>query len=290
MKNSSKTFSRIGICLKPGQSDGAVLVGGLRDWLCKTGKQVFFDEEAGVAVGEVGFARERLAEKVDLMIALGGDGTVLGVARAVAARGVPIFGMNLGRLGYLAEIAREELFPALEKVFNNEMVIEPRMRLAVRVERDGQVLGEYLALNDAVISYAGTARLIELEAWLGGTRVTTYHADGLIVATPTGSTGYSLSAGGPILMPELEAFMLTPICPHTLSQRTIVVPQSSTLEVCVRGSHVSVELTVDGQVSLPLKQGDRMLVSRAEFPALFVVSPSVDRFDVLRKKLNWGGR
>lgn len=283
-------ISKVGICLKPGQSDGAGLIGGLRTWLREKNVQVFCDEEAAACVGEAGLGREALAEKVDLIIALGGDGTVLGVARTVGSRGVPIFGVNLGRLGFLAEIAREELFPALEKVFSDKMVIESRMRLALRVERAGQVLGEYLALNDAVISYAGTARLIELEAWLDGARVTTYYADGLIVATPTGSTGYSLSAGGPILMPQLEAFMLTPICPHTLSQRPIVVPQSSQLEVCVRGSHVSVELTVDGQVSLPLKQGDRMSVSRAMFPALFVASPLVDRFEILRKKLHWGGR
>ncbi len=164
-------FTSVGICLKPRRDDAEELIGGLRDWLQERGKTVFLDEAAGAALGGTGLPRNELADQVDLIVALGGDGTMLSVARAVADRKVPIFGVNLGRLGFLAAITRDELYPSLEKVFGGEVVIETRIRLEAHVEREGKEVGSFLALNDSILSCVGTARLIDLEAWIDGRRV-----------------------------------------------------------------------------------------------------------------------
>jgi len=226
------------------------------------------------------------------VVVLGGDGTLLSVARALGSRAVPILGVNLGTLGFLTEIALDELFAALDRVLRGEHRIESRMRLEVGVVRGGveaPPAERFLALNDAVLTKADLARMIDLETRAGGDLVTSYHADGLIVATPTGSTAYSLSAGGPIVLPELEAFVLTPICPHTLTQRPLVLSHSAEIEIVVR-SREEVQLTIDGQEGATLQQGDSVRVRRSAHPVHIVVSPFRSRFEILRQKLGWGTR
>jgi len=279
----------VGVCLKPSQPQAAGAARGLVKWLLQRGLQVVADEEVGEVTGQPPVPRSLLASRVDLVIVLGGDGTLLSVARAVSERPVAILGVNLGTLGFLTEIALDELFAALERVLAGEVRVEPRMRLEVRALRAGEELGRYLALNDAVLTKADLARMIDLETRAGGSQVTTYHADGLIVATPTGSTAYSLSAGGPIVLPELEAFVLTPICPHTLTQRPLVLPHSSQIEICVR-SRDEVQLTVDGQEGIALRPGDVVAVRRSDHPIRLIASPFRNRFEILREKLHWGTR
>jgi NAD+ kinase len=282
---------RVGICVKPGQRELAELIRSLEKWLVERSLEVFPDPEAGAWTEAAGSARSELAGRVDLVVVLGGDGTLLAVARAIGDRDVPILGVNLGTLGFLAEIARGELFPTLEAVLAGRFVSEERMRLDVCVERDGAALGRYLALNDAVISNTTLSRMVHLETRADGVEVTTYHADGLIVATATGSTAYSLSAGGPLLYPTMQALLLTPISAHTLTHRPMVLPESAQVQVRVRdarGGHV--HLTVDGQVGRQLVENDLVSVRRAARPARMLVDPARSRFEVLRVKLRWGER
>lgn len=280
----------VGVCLKRAQPQAAEIVRELEKWLEGRGLAALLDEEAARWVGHAGTPRDALAAAVDLLVVLGGDGTLLSVARSVGSRAVPILGVNLGTLGFLTEITLEELFATLDQALAGAVRIDTRMRLEVVAERAGAVLGRYLALNDAVISGAALARMIDLETRADGLAVTTYHADGLIVSTPTGSTAYSLSAGGPILLPEVEAMVLTPICPHTLTQRPLVLPESSVVEIIVRSRGEGVRVTADGQEGHGLQEGDRVVVRRSSQPLRIVSSPVRDRFEILREKLGWGAR
>jgi len=279
----------VGICLKPAQPQAAGTVRGLVKWLGQRGLGVLLDEEGAEATGSPGVARAEVAARADLVIVLGGDGTLLSVARAVSDHPVPILGVNLGTLGFLTEIALDELFAALELVLAGDYRVEKRMRLEVRALRQGVELARFLALNDAVLTKTDLARMIDLETRADGRQVTVYHADGLIVATPTGSTAYSLSAGGPIVLPELEAFVLTPICPHALTQRPLVLPESAEIEIRVL-SRAEVQLTVDGQEGALLREGDVVVVRRSAHPLRVIVSPFRTRFEILREKLSWGTR
>lgn len=281
----------VGICVKPGQTGLAKLLEELGTWLRERGIDVLAGPEAAASMRAPARPRSELAERADLLVVLGGDGTLLAVARAVGARDVPILGVNLGSLGFLTETSREDLFPTLEALLAGRLSIEERMRFWVTVERGERRLGEYIALNDAVISNTELSRMVHLETRADGAPLTTYHADGLIVSTPTGSTAYSLSAGGPIVLPTLQAILLTPICPHTLTQRPLVLPDTCRVEVRVddtRGGRV--HLTVDGQVGLDLEQGDAVSVSRSEHPARLLVAPERNPFAGLRAKLRWGAR
>ncbi len=280
----------VGICLKPSQAEFAGTVRGLDKWLSERGQAVVLDEDAAECVGRSGVTRQELTAQVDLIVVLGGDGTLLSVARSVGERSVPILGVNLGTLGFLTEIALDEMFAALERVFDDNVRIEPRMRLDVRVRRGDAEVAQFLALNEAVISNVDMARIIELEARSSGADVTTYHADGLIVSTPTGSTAYSLSAGGPILHPQLSAMVLTPICSHTLTQRPVVLPESTEIEVQTRTRGSAVQLTVDGQEGVQLTESDVVLIRRSDHPIRIVGSPFRSRFEILRQKLRWGER
>ncbi len=281
----------IGVCLKPDQPQLGAIVRELQKWLEDRGVEVLLGREAGLATGLPGMVRSELADQVDLVIVLGGDGTLLAVARAVGERRVPILGVNLGTLGILAEISQDELFPTLEDVLAGRLRTETRMRLDVRVEHDGRELGRYLALNDAVIAKTALSRMIDLETWTDNVEVTTYHGDGVIAATPTGSSAYSLSAGGPLLLPGIGAIVLTPICPHALTQRPIVLPESCRVEIVVldtRGGEV--HLTVDGQVGRELREGDRVTLCASDVPLQMLVPPDRNRFEVMRNKLRWGER
>ncbi len=281
----------VGLCLKPDQPQAAELILELEKWLGERGYRVLLDPAAGAATRRKGCPRGELAAQVDLVVVLGGDGTLLSVARSLGSRPVPVLGVHLGTLGYMTETAVEEMIPALERAVARTLPVESRMRLEVRAERQGRELGSYLALNEAVISKSEPSRMVELETRADGIEVTTYHADGLIVATPTGSTAYSLSAGGPLVLPGLEAIVLTPICPHTLTQRPAVFPQSCVIEIRVSsGRESEVRLTVDGQEGIPLHQGDCVSVRRSESPLQLLASPSRNRYEILREKLRWGER
>ncbi len=278
----------VGLCLKPDSPQAGEAARTLDKWLSDRGVLVALDHEAARWLGRKGRERAALADAADLLVVLGGDGTLLAVAREAGTRSVPILGVNLGTLGFLAEVAPEEQLEVLERVIEGDFDVVPRMRLRVRAERDGQLLVDTLALNDAVINRSELSRLIDLETKADGVPVTTYHADGLIVATPTGSTAYTLSAGGPILMPGSRVFVLTPICPHTLTQRPLVLSQDAKVEIQVLPREGTAQLTIDGQVGLSLVHGDRVIIEASRHPVSFVVSPSRSRFDVLRAKLRWG--
>jgi NAD+ kinase len=278
----------VGLCLKPDSSAAAEVARRIDKWLAERGVAVILDAEAGRWLHREGFARSFVAARADLLVALGGDGTMLSVAREAGTRPVPILGVNLGTLGFLAELAPEELQGALEAVLAGQHRLVRRMRFEVRVEREGQRLFEALALNDAVITRGGVSRMLDIETLTDGSPMATYRGDGLIVATPTGSTAYSLSAGGPILLPGIDAFVITPICPHTLTQRPVVLPGTARLELRVFPREGEAQLDVDGRGATALRRGDRVLVTGSEHAASFVVSPARSRFDVLRTKLRWG--
>jgi NAD+ kinase len=226
---------------------------------------------------------------VDLVVVLGGDGTLLSMARAVGDLGVPLLGVNLGGLGFLTAPTLEEMVPALEALLAGRMAADERMMLTTRVVRNGQRLCEYAALNDVVITKAAMSRIIDLAVSVEGQHATEYRADGLIISTPTGSTAYSLSAGGPILFPTMDAIVLTPICSHTLTNRPIVLPGMHRVEVTLLADQ-EVMVTVDGQVGVNLKQGDTVEVVKAAARIRLVRFPQKDFFSVLRTKLKWGAR
>lgn len=281
----------VGICVKPGERQLAGLVRELESWLEARGIRALPDPEAGRWTHAESRLRHDLAGEADFVVVLGGDGTLLAVARAIGERDVPILGVNLGTLGYLAETSREDLLPNLASVLADRFRSERRMRFDVRVLRGDEELGRFIALNDAVVSNTALSRMVHLETTADGEAVTTYHADGLIVATPTGSTAYSLSAGGPLMLPMAEAILLTPISPHTLTQRPLVLPPDLVVEVAVQASRGGqVQLTVDGQVGRPLEDGDRVRVQRSPHPARLLAPPGRNRFEAMRTKLGWGGR
>ncbi|MDD9827742.1 MAG: NAD(+)/NADH kinase [Deltaproteobacteria bacterium] len=301
-------ISAVGLCLKPNSAEAGAAARDLSAQLRRRGVAVLADKEAAQWCGCEPQPRGAMAERAELLIVLGGDGTLLSVARAIEERPVPILGVNLGTLGFLAEVNPGELPGVLDRVLAGDYATEPRLRLEVRAWRpganaangaggagaaaeDGRELLRALALNDAVVTRGDLSRIIDLETWSDGVPLANYHGDGLIVATPTGSTAYTLSAGGPILMPGARACVVTPICPHTLSQRPIVLPDSATLEMAVRSREHTAQLTVDGQVGVALQAEDRVAVRAAASPAHFVVSPLRSRSHtaVLRAKLGWGG-
>jgi len=232
----------------------------------------------------------QLAARADLVIVLGGDGTFIHAARLAAGRPVPILGINLGSLGFMTEISSRETFVALDEVLAGRFTSESRMKLACRLVRADQVIFQDEVLNDVVINKGALARIGDHEMLVGGQYVTTFKADGVIVATPTGSTAYSLSAGGPIVHPTVDAIILTPICPHALTQRPIVVPGSQSVSVVLKGDAEEFYLTLDGQAGLALQSGDRLEVKRSENRVVLVRNPRLDYFGMLRQKLRWGER
>jgi len=280
----------VGVAIKPGETRALAAVRDLAKWLAERRVRVCFEPDAAAAIGEAGVSRAAMVREADLVVVLGGDGTLLSVVRAIEERAVPILGINLGTLGFLAEVSVDAMHEALARALAGEMTIEPRMRLEVRHARDGRELRRWLALNDAVITKGASARIVDLEARADGQLVTTYHADGLIVSTPTGSTAYSLSAGGPILLPGVPSLVLTPICPHALTQRPLVLPESVVIEVIVHPRGGEVQLAIDGQEGAPLQAGDVVAVRRSAHPALLLVPSDHSRFEVLRTKLHWGER
>jgi NAD+ kinase len=284
--------TRVGIVAKPDAPRAQGVILQLLPWLAARGRAVVFEKETADLVPVVVGASASKAElpgQVDLLIVLGGDGTLLSMARAVGDLGVPLLGVNLGGLGFLTTTTLEEMFPALEAYLEDRMAIEERMLLAARVIRNGQPLCEYAALNDVVITKSAMSRIIDLSVSVEGRYATAYRADGLIISTPTGSTAYSLSAGGPILFPTMDAVVLTTICSHTLTNRPIVVPGTDRIEVTLLADQ-EVMATMDGQVGVGLREGDTVEIRKAASRIRLVRFPQKDFFSVLRTKLKWGER
>ena len=288
----SSRIRTVGIVSKPSLKVARPLVRSLDSWLDARGLRILWDVEAAKVAGRrtAGVAREKLPARCDLLIVIGGDGTMLSVARAACRSRTPILGVNFGSLGFLTEVPREDLFQTLEHVLDGRYEIERRAMLCVRTYRGARAAGSISVLNDVVINKSAIARIIDLSVSIDGRYVTTYKADGLIVATPTGSTAYSLSAGGPIVMPGVEAMLLTPICPHTLTNRPLAIPISSTVEISLMTPDEDVFMTLDGQVGRPLRQGEKIRVLRSPEEVLLVRPLNRNPFDLLRRKLKWGER
>jgi NAD+ kinase len=288
---SAREVSVVGIVAKPRSQRAADVLPELHRWLSGRGIKVLFDEEAATYLNlPECFPRAEVATCAQLVIVLGGDGTLLSTARAASGRDVPLFAVNLGGLGFLTAIKIDELYPQLERVLQGDFLLERRRMLNTELWRGDRRLSANQALNDMVLSKTDIARMIDLDVRVDGSFLCTYKADGLIVSTPTGSTAYSLSAGGPIMYPTVAAIAITPICPHTLTNRPVIVPDESVIEVSIPGDIPSAYLTIDGQVGETVLQGDRIVCRRSEQFISLVHPPEKLFFDVLREKLKWGGR
>ncbi|MBI5084684.1 MAG: NAD(+)/NADH kinase [Acidobacteria bacterium] len=282
----------VGIISKPEARQADQVVPALLAWLDSHGIGYRVDQAtasyADSALTPV--AREQVPEGAQLVIVLGGDGTLLSAARAIAGREIPLFAVNLGGLGFLTAISTEELFPELERALRDEHRVAKRRMLTCEVQRHGEIVSRYDALNDVVITKAHIARMIDLVCNVDAHFVCRYKADGLIIATPTGSTAYSLSAGGPIVFPSVGALCITPICPHTLTNRPVLVSDSSVIQILNLAADDSAYLTIDGQVGEPLKEQDRVICRSSQYSLSLIRPPRMLFFDVLRQKLKWGER
>ncbi len=285
-------FKRIGLISKCGDPSVGETLASLLSLLEQRSIPVVLDESAASSLPDQTLSavtREQLATQCDLVIAVGGDGTLLNAARSITDAGVPILGINRGRLGFLADVLPAEMASRLDRVLNGEYEIEPRTLLTAEVYRQGSLVHTSDALNDAVVHKKDIARMIELETSIDQHFLNRQRADGLVLSTPTGSTAYALSGGGPILHPSLQAIVLVPICPHTLTNRPIVVNDSAQIEVVLHGEEsAEAQLTCDGQVKFPLNAGDRICVMRKQTTLKLVHPPGHDHYEVLREKLRWG--
>ena len=281
----------IGIFVKRHHQDALRVAAEACAWLTERGLAVLVDESIVEQVpGARGCQVREIPAAADMLIVLGGDGTLLSVARLAGDCPTPILGINLGSLGFLTEITRDELAPVLTKLVAGELPIAERMRLDVTIRRAGSEVGRYLVLNDLVINKGALARIIDMEASVDDVYLTTFKADGLIIATPTGSTAYNLAAGGPIISPELSCLVISPICPHMLTNRPIIFGADAVIRIEVKFQDEDVVLTADGQVGTPLHGGDIVEIRRSPHPTLLVLSPTKDYFQILRTKLHWGER
>jgi len=291
MAAANRIVNTIGIFAKPHSPQAVRLVPELLAWLDARGIETRLDNEAARYAGMlVGLDRGHVPEGCDLAVVLGGDGTLLSAARAVGNRAIPLLAVNLGGLGFLTTTTQENLFPELERALTGPHNVMRRRMLRVSLVRKGAVVAEYQALNDVVIAKSAIARIVDLETWAGDSFVCEYKADGLIISTPTGSTAYSLSAGGPIIYPTVNAICLTPICPHMLTNRPVIIPSDMGIRVVSRATDEGSYLTVDGQVGSPLEAGDTVECGIADFEVLLLRSQDKTFFDVLRQKLKWGER
>ena len=288
---TSPNYKTIGIFSRPRKTAVAEVVPELLSWLKARGVSAMYDGETACCLnGNVeGTPRQRIVEQADLLLVLGGDGTFLAAAREAAPHAVPILPINLGGLGFLTSFTREELYPALEDTLAGRADISERVMLLAERVHGQEVLTQQRVLNDAVLHKGAQGRMIEMELHIDGGFVCRYRADGLIVATPTGSTAYSMSAGGPIVHPAVESIQITPICPHTLSDRPVVVNDSSNIELRFLGNGAeSVLLTMDGQIGVPMQEGDRVRITRAAERLKLIHPPNKSYFEILRNKLKWG--
>ncbi len=276
---------------KIGPPEGVRIAQELAAWLEQRKIAVHFEKETAAALGRSdGVARDRLPPEIDLAIVAGGDGTLLSMARAAAPLQIPLLGINFGSLGFLTELQPAEALSGVEAVIEGRFSIEERQTLRVRHANRDRLMREYALLNDAVITKGALARMINIHVRVDGEEVATYTSDGLIVATPTGSTAYNLSAGGPILDPRMSALIISPICPHTMTSRPLVVPDSVTIEVSLLSGDEEVFLTLDGQIGFPFLADDRLTIDHHPCPVRLVRIAKLGFFEVLRRKLRWGER
>jgi len=286
----SPKYKTIGIISRPRRAVLAEIVPPLLNWLKERGVSALLDSETATSLNrsESVQTRHQIVQEAELLLVLGGDGTLLAAAREAAPRGIPILPINLGGLGFLTSFTLEELYPALEDAVTGRAAIDERVLLLVERTQNGNTLAQQRVLNEAVVHKGTLARMIELELHINGGFVCRYRADGLIVATPTGSTAYSMSAGGPIVHPAVESILVTPICPHTLSDRPVVVPDTSKIELRMAENSDSVFLTLDGQTGVPLQAQDRVRITRAKERLKLIHPPAKTYFEILRNKLKWG--
>lgn len=285
-------MKNVGIITKKNHPETTRIVGELLPWLRSRNLTVLIEHN-----GQLGYegcrylAREEIPLQSDLLLVLGGDGTLLSVARMPGAESVPILAVNLGGLGFLTEIRIEETTQLIERILDGDYCLDQRMMLeATLIKKDGTPSASFRALNDVVVNKGALARIMDLETSVNDSYVNTFKADGLIICTPTGSTGYSLSAGGPIVYPSLHLIVLTPICPHTLTNRPIILPDNSTIKVVLRSESEDVFLTVDGQVGIRMNAGESIMVKKSSATISLVKTPFRNYFEVLKQKLKWGER
>ena len=292
LTSASTIVRSVGIISRPRRKDIAAVVPPLLEWLAQRGVKTHCDAETAECISNSCpvKTREEIPASSDLLIVLGGDGTLLAAARMLGERQVPILPVNLGGLGFLTSVTLEDLYPVLEQAISGRARYSERVLLESRVMRQGQPFHCARALNDAVLNKAALARIIDLELRINGEFVCNYKADGLIVATPTGSTAYSLSAGGPIIYPIVSAFVITPICPHTLTNRPLVIPDSAKIEIGFAAAEAPIYLTVDGQVGIELRADDVVSLNAAAQRLRLVRPQKKTYFSVLRDKLKWGER
>lgn len=272
----------VGIIYKYKFAPAKMKAAELEKWLKEKGIIVFSEEMSSTA--------SAIPPNVDWVVVLGGDGTLLGAAREVGKYGIPILGVNLGGLGFLTSIPLKGLYPAIERMLKGELEVESRLMLETKVLRTEKEICRFLVLNDVVINKGPLARIIDLDVSINGQFLTTFRADGLIISTPTGSTAYNLSAGGPILYPTMASFILTPICPFALSNRPIILPDSDTVYIKMgKDSEEKVSLTLDGQVGFELFYGDKVMIHKSSERIKLIRSPDQSYFEILRAKLMWGG-
>jgi NAD+ kinase len=290
-------MNRIGIIAKRNKPEAANIIHQLLDWFRLKKIEVCIENEMARLLGSHALEsnvntleREAFSSHAEMILVLGGDGTLLSVARLVGNHKVPILGVNLGGLGFLTEITLEELYGVLERVIQGDFTTDERVVLSASVIRKGKGIAEFTVLNDAVINKGALARIIDMETTINGEHVTTFKSDGLIISTPTGSTAYNLSAGGPIVYPSLHCIILTPICPHTLTNRPIVVPDDVEIRATLITRTQEVILTLDGQQGFPLEVEDVVEVKKSAVGILLIKSPYRHYFEVLREKLKWGER
>lgn len=282
-------MKKIGVFCKQKVPVGQEVLTALTQWLSKRGRKVLLDKDTASIMGQASpYERNEVSAQADLIIVLGGDGTLLSVARIAHPFDVPILAVNLGSLGFLTEITLPDLYEVLENVLNGQFEYEPRMLLNACLWREGEKVNDYHVLNDAVINKGALARIVNLEVRVNNQYMTSYRADGLIIATPTGSTAYSLSAGGPIIHPSMNALVLSPICPFTLTNRSIVIPDQSLIQVELATENENVRVTLDGQEGCDMVQGDVLELKKAQTTVKLIQVPGKNYYQILRKKLHWG--
>jgi NAD+ kinase len=283
-------FKTIGIISRPRGSNLAAVVPPLLEWLKSRKLKIFYDTESAGALQDSskGLSREEVAAKSELLLVLGGDGTLLAAAKVAAPLGIPILPINMGSLGFLTSFKADELYSALEDTLACRLPLSERAMLDVELIREGRVVERQTVANEAVINKGTLARMIDLELIIDHEFVARYRVDGLIVATPTGSTAYSLSAGGPIVHPSVESWIVTPICPHTLSDRPVVIRDSSQIDVHLSVGTESVFLTLDGQTGIPMHESDRVRMTRSSERLKLIQPVKKSYFEILHSKLKWG--
>ena len=281
---------RIGIIANVRKEKAPELITRLKSWAEDRGVEVVLEREIATRMADPrGVDREEIGSRVDMIVAFGGDGTLLMAARSVRKFNVPILGINLGAFGYLTVFNLNEMIEALEMIYRGDYRTEKRMMLDVLVHGGGKTQEDYSVLNDVVINRGNLSRMVDLEVIVDDRYLTTYKADGLIVSTPTGSTAYSLSAGGPIVFPVLNSIIINPICPHTLTNRPVMLPESASIRVVLWTKGLGATATLDGQLSFDLRSGDSIVIRKSKYVTNLVTSPRREYLQILRSKLGWGG-